>query len=44
MASVNRDVTSTARVALDFCSFFAPFLPDVLWVGSARPRLLGFSF
>ena len=30
MASVNKDVTPTDRVDLDFCSFFAPFLPDVL--------------
>jgi hypothetical protein len=26
MASVNKDVTPTDRVDLDFCAFFAPFL------------------
>jgi len=51
MASVNKDVTPTDRVDLDFCSFSAPFLRLFLrffclmsWVGLARPRLLGFSF
>jgi hypothetical protein len=47
MASVNKDVTPTDRVDLDFCAFFAPFMLLfclMSWVGLARPRLLGFSF
>lgn len=47
MASVNKDVTPTDRVDLDFCSFFALFLRFfclMSWVGLARQRLLGFSF